>query len=271
MQGTFHFHSTYSHDGRSSLAEIAATLKTCNLSFCIMTEHFEDLDPAKCERYIQELARVSAAANFVFIPGVEVNLNGIDTIFFPIKRYEEIGEFVSGQLRSESAWCKVIAHPSKYRSDEILTHLERYRLDGIELWNQQADGSHIPPLALIDFLTPHVQSGPYRYFFGCDLHCAGLTVSNVLSLPCGVERTPEAIAQALLAGNFTSRNLPTGIEYRNDLDVLIRWAEALHHRTYYRGRFLWTIRRCLRSIYRVLPRDTQHSLNNVKNFVRNKV
>jgi len=44
IDGAFHFHSTYSHDGKNTLSEIASTLSEAGLSFCVMTEHFEDLD-----------------------------------------------------------------------------------------------------------------------------------------------------------------------------------------------------------------------------------
>jgi hypothetical protein len=240
-----------------------------------MTEHFEDFDAAKLERYIRELKDVSASSGFVFIPGIEVHLSGLDTILFPVRKFEEIARFAEAGVNPDPPMFKVLAHPSKYRFEDVVRHLAQYRIEGVELWNQQADGSHIPPINF--FASLKTQSGrkEYRYFFGCDLHRANLTVANVLSIPAPKERTAEAIAQALREGDFVSRNQPTGIEYRNgkgadrtDFDV---WLPAVQKKSYYRGKLLRTLRRSLRSFYRMLPRNTQHSLNDFKNFVRNKV
>ena len=80
IEGTFHFHSTYSHDGRSTLDEIVWTLRSRGLSFCVMTEHFEDFDGTTFERYVQDIDRLNRRGDFVLVPGVEIHLYGIDTI-----------------------------------------------------------------------------------------------------------------------------------------------------------------------------------------------
>ncbi|MGA2422636.1 MAG: PHP domain-containing protein [Terriglobales bacterium] len=273
IQGTFHFHSTYSHDGRSTLPEIASSLSARGLSFCVMTEHFEDFDALKFDRYVQELKDVSASSGFLFIPGIEVHLSGLDTIIFPVRKYEEIARFEAEGKDSQPPMFKVLAHPSKYRFQDVMRHLTKYQLNGIELWNQQADGSYIPPIDFLELLKSQAQRNHFRYFFGCDLHSANLTVANVLSVPSPNERTAEAIAKALIEGDFVSRNCPTGIEYRNgsgktDFDA---WLQTLRRKSYSRGKILRSVRHFLRSLYRMLPRDTQHSLNDFKNFVRNKV
>lgn len=273
IQGTFHFHSTYSHDGKSTLPEIAMVLRGLGLSFCVMTEHFEDLDADRFDGYIAELAALSSDGTFHFIPGVEVHLSGVDTILFPVKSYQEIVDFETGRSPLSDAMCKVIAHPSKYHFDDVVRHLHRYPIDGIELWNQQADGSHIPPLDLLQSLKPVVREAQYHYFFGCDLHSAKLKVTNTLAVAAETPRTVEGISRALLAGYFTARNSETAIEYRNspggtEFDA---WAVAVGRRSYIRGKVLRRVRRLLRSIYRGLPRNTQKSLNDFKNLVRNKV
>ena len=273
IQGTFHFHSTYSHDGRSTLHEIASNLSGRGLSFCIMTEHFEDFDAAKLERYVREVDEITCSSGFLMIPGIEVHLAGLDTILFPVRRYEEIARFAAEGTESQPPMFKVLAHPSKYPFEKVAKHLERYEINGVELWNQQENGSYIPPVEFLELLQTHQRRNQYRYFFGCDLHDVKLTIANVLSLPVLGCPTTDAVINALIGGDFISRNRPTGIEFHNgskrvDFD---HWLQTVHKRSYYRGKLLRSMRRFLKSLYRTLPRNTQHSLNDVKNFVRNKV
>lgn len=270
MQGTFHFHSKYSHDGRSTLPEIASALRARDLSFCVMTEHFEDFDAAKFDRYLEELKTVSADSGLIFVPGIEVNTAGIDTILFPVTSFDAIVRFAAGGSSPEM--FKVVAHPSKYDFAAVVRHLDAFDIDGIELWNQEADGSYAPPLDVFRSFASQPQQKRYRYFFGCDLHSAQLKVVNFLSLSSSCPRTPEAIAQALIAGDFVSCNRETKIDYRNgagalDLPDWMRTLPGSTSRVTLRRR----VRRCLRSLYKSLPRNAQHSLNDVKNFVRNRV
>ena len=60
IQGTFHFHSTYSHDGRSTLSEIASALRTAGMAFCVLTDHFDPCDGAGIDPR-HELAEAHAA------------------------------------------------------------------------------------------------------------------------------------------------------------------------------------------------------------------
>jgi hypothetical protein len=272
LQGTFHFHSTYSHDGKSTLGQIASVLKRRGFSFCIMTEHFEDFDAPKLSRYLLEADAVGRSSGFIFVPGIEIHLSGIDTILFPAPSYAAIVRFVAtGEDNSDC--FKVLAHPTKYSFDSVAQHLARYRIDAVEMWNQQADSSYLPPLRLLEFLRNQPWRDKYHYLFGCDLHSANLKVSNVLHVDTAGRRTAEAILRAMKQAAFASHNLPTGIRYhsgarRPDFDA---WADAVASRTYYRGRVLHSIRTQLKSAYKMLPRDMQHSLNDLKNFVRNRV
>ena len=273
IQGTFHFHSTYSHDGRSTLSEIASVLSAAGLAFCILTEHFEDFSALKFREYLRETREVSEESGFLLIPGIEVNLSGLDTILFPVRDYDEIAKFASDGTGSADRLCKVLAHASKYPFEKVVKHLQKYRIEGVEIWNQQADGSHIPPFKLLEDWQTYSRRRQHRYFFGCDLHKANLAVANIISLSAPRSGAADAIIERLSEGHFVVRNLPTGIEYRNgaassDFDA---WLQRLRETSYYRGRLLGTVRSGLKSVYKMLPRDTQRSLNDVKNFVRNKV
>jgi hypothetical protein len=272
IQGTFHFHSTYSHDGRNTLPEIADSLQERGLSFCVMTEHFEDFDEAKFNQYVAELDSVTKSTGFVFVPGAEVDLEGLHTIVFPVREYAEVTRFASRQPVTRPLF-KVLAHPSKYPFEQVKVHLEKYEINAVELWNQQADGNYIPPIEFLRSLQSAPRRDTYRYFFGCDLHSINLTVGNVLCFRTSGALTPDDIARILIKGDFVARNFATGVEYRNgsnrtDFDA---WLKALCNRSYYRGKLLRGVRRSLKSVYKVLPRDLRHSLNDVKNYIRNKV
>ena len=273
IEGTFHFHSTYSHDGRSTLDSIASTLRSRGFSFCIMTEHFEDFDRQKFDRYIEDINRLNRREGFVLVPGVEVNLSGIDTIVFPAWDYTATARFAVEGEDQERRLFKVIAHPSKYQFEALTRHLDKYEIDGIELWNQQADSRYIPPIALLESLRAQSWRHDYRYLFGCDLHDVSLAVANVISLRRPPQLTASYIVDELTNGSFLTRNMTTGIVYSNgpqssDFD---QWAETVLERPYYIGTLLGGLRRCLKRTYRLLPRDTKHSLNDFKNFVRNKI
>jgi len=272
IQGTFHFHSTYSHDGRNTLAEIAASLEKRGISFCVMTEHFEDFDAAKFARYIREANDVTKDSGFIFIPGIEVHLSGVDTIIFPVHEYEPIARLAKEGTDSTPPLFKVVAHPSKYPFEKIVQHLERYHINAIELWNQQADGGSIPPLRFLELVRTREWRNRYQYFFGCDLHSARLKVANLISLPRPSRISAESIVHCLTDGTFACRNLVTGIEYRNgDNTDFDSWLKTILERSYYRGKVLRGVRRGLRAAYKKLPRGTQHLLNDVKNSVRYKV
>jgi hypothetical protein len=273
IQGTFHFHSTYSHDGRSTLSEIASALSATGMAFCVLTEHFEDFSAPKFNEYLRATREITEKSGFLLIPGIEVNLSGLDTILFPVRDYDEIAKFASDGTGSANRLCKVLAHASKYPFVKVVKHLQQYQIEGVEIWNQQADGSHIPPFKLLDVWQTYSWRGQHRYFFGCDLHEANLAVANIISVSVPSPSGADEIIQHLREGHFLCRNLPTGIEYRNgdasiDFDA---WLQRLHEKSFYRGRLLGTFRSGLKSVYKMLPRETQRSLNDVKNFVRNKV
>ncbi len=272
IEGTFHFHSTYSHDGKSTLPEIASTLKERGYSFCVMTEHFEDFDAAKFDRYCEEIRAVSQSSGFLLVPGIEVNVSGLDTLIFPVRDYDEVVRFADGN-HSDPRMFKVLAHPTKYPYEKVIKHLEKYAVNGVELWNQQADGSRMPPTKFLTAFQTQADRNRRRYFFGCDLHKVTLTVANVISITTPEEPTVESVSEALINGDFVTRNLPTGIEYRNgakktEFDA---WLRKLLGGSYLQAKVLKGVRGSMKTVWKKLPKNVQVSLNDVKNFVRNKV
>lgn len=273
MRGTFHFHSNYSHDGRNELKAIESSLRAQGYSFCIMTEHFEDFDAEKFDRYLQEVGAINRQPGFLLIPGMEIKLSGIDTIVFPAPDYEACGRFARDGSLTAAGVMTVVAHPSKYSYKQVVRHLDRFKIEGIELWNQQADGGHMPPFAFINSLSTEPWRARYTYLFGCDLHDISLTVANVLTLPETVPLEAGRIVAEIRAGRFVSTNLRTGIEHRNSPEpaAFDRWWGQVRSRSYGKARFLKGVRRTLKVMYDGLPRPVRRSLNHFKNRVRNKI
>lgn len=273
IQGTFHFHSTYSHDGRSTPREIVSTLRRRGFSFCVLTDHFEDFDAPKLDRYVRELNEVSTLTGFALIPAIEVNLAGLHTIVFPVREYPEIARLASGQNDGPGRLFKILAHASKYSIESVASHVTRYQLDGIEIWNQQEDGSHMPPIGFLKRLKDELRQRQFRLFFGCDLHDARLTVTNVLSVPSSEGSAVGSLVESLTHGDFVARSLTTGIEFHNGAEPtdFEAWLQTVLEGSYLRGRMLRGVRRSLKLIYSQLPRNARRPLNHFKNFVRNKV
>jgi hypothetical protein len=273
IQGTFHFHSTYSHDGKNTLGEIAASLKAKGFSFCLMTEHFEDLSVTTFNRYIQEANGVTEATGFILVPGIEVDLSGLHTIIFNVHDYDEISQMAWAPDRCSRLPFKILAHPSKYPFERVQAHMEKYNINGLELWNQQADSVYLPPLKFLNLLKTHVGRNEIIGFFGCDLHDTHLSVANILSLQSQSPPTAEAILTALLRGDFVAMNLPTGIEFRNGPGGtdLASWIEEVTSKPYYQAKLRMGTRQILRWLYKSLPRGAQRFLNNTKNYLRNKI
>lgn len=274
IYGTFHFHSTYSHDGRTTLAETVTRLREQQLSFCVMTEHFEDFDAKSLGRYLDEVRSLNDLGGFVLVPGVEIKLAGIDTIVFPVQSFAQCVEFIEAANSRASGLFAVIAHPSKYRPEQIASHLEAFHIDGIEIWNQQADSSYLPPREVLQFLTTCPTRHGYQYFFGCDLHDVRLSVANVLSLPRPPRLTVDSIVAEITSEGLEVLNRPTGTTYANreghpDLDQWLRI--QMGAKPSFNRRALRNVRRGLRGAYRMLPKRWQRSLNDFKNSVRNRV
>lgn len=273
IRGAFHFHSTYSHDGRTSLVDTVERLRGQGFAFVIMTEHFEDFDRIKFSSYLQEVEMLNRRMDFVLIPGIEVNLDGVDTIKFPVGDYEgclDFGERAGGSI---SPTVSVLAHPTKYSLRKVLAHLGKFKIDGIELWNQQADGRYAPPLKFLMEFQAQAQPERYCCYFGCDLHDANLKASNFIALPRPHCLDPASLCAMIASGQFTSFNSDTGIAFSNgpQRDDYKAWLEKIQSCRNYKGRVLRFIRRGLRAGYKRLPKSVQRSLNDIKNTVRNKI
>lgn len=272
IAGAIHFHSDFSHDGRSSLEEIRSRLVSQGLSFCIMTDHFEDFTEQSFDCYLERITVLNRTPGFVFVPGVEVSIGGIDTLLYPVYHYSQCRAFPAEETGGASRMRSVLAHPSKYAAPALERHMQRVPLTGIELWNQLADGL-LPSSTVVRFLQSVRSRHSYRYFFGCDIHNARHGVRNIVTLPARTALEIETIVGALDHGSFSTANRTTGRTYEStSTNVnLDQWLATASQRRPARLAIRCGVRRSLRSAYRLLPRRLQRSLNTLKNYVRNEV
>ena len=68
--GIVHVHSSYSHDGRDSLAALTAFAAERGIGFVGLTDHAEDFSEARWHEYVAECAGASTDA-VRLVPGLE--------------------------------------------------------------------------------------------------------------------------------------------------------------------------------------------------------
>jgi hypothetical protein len=272
-QGLIHLHSLYSHDGRDSLTHISSRLAARGFDFCVLTDHFEDLDPQTFETYLADIKAVNASHKTIIVAAVEARLEGFDVILLPATSYDEILGLVQRGSISNGNILRILAHPSKYEVGEVVEFLRGRRLDGIELWNQLADGNYLPPSDFIRRLI--AVAGPLipAVFFGADLHNVEHRVSNVLLIPRHGELTPELVTRRLMEREFVNYNrnveqlLPGGCSP----ETIGAWLDELAATAGFKGKVRVTVRKQLRVLYHFLPRSTKVSINDFKNAVKSRL
>ena len=85
IEGVFHVHSSFSHDGKESLYELSSHFKTKGIDFCIITDHFEDFDEKSFYSYLAQIRDINSSGKFLFIPGVEIVVGAAHIIVFPLE------------------------------------------------------------------------------------------------------------------------------------------------------------------------------------------
>lgn len=142
IKGIVHVHSTYSYDGKESLASLKEFLQREGITFCCLTEHTDFLTVEKAQMFIQECKALSGS-QFVFIPGFEVPYKDAHILLIGTEAF--LGEKADDHMLthwSERAALTILAHPVRNRF--TLDHTMEAVIDGVEIWNQQYDGKLAP-------------------------------------------------------------------------------------------------------------------------------
>jgi glycosyltransferase involved in cell wall biosynthesis/predicted ATP-grasp superfamily ATP-dependent carboligase len=163
-----HVHSTLSHDGEMTIADLASLLRREGVKICCLTEHAPDLDEAAVARMIAECARVSDD-RFLMAPGLEFefgpdcHLLGVTTLL------PEPDPIALCRAIHAAGGVAVLAHP---RPGWLRERPELAReLDGFEVWNTSHHGTYLPSATLLGELRALNRAGAnLRAMHGVDLH-----------------------------------------------------------------------------------------------------
>lgn len=184
VNGIFHVHTTYSHDGKCSIAELAGLCVERGLGFMMLSEHAEDFSPEKMKEFLAECIGVSESSGVIISPGLEfgfkeyphLHLLGIGlSEYIPSIDIAATIAAIHGQ-----GGLAVIAHPTRNRHF-VPDHI-REGLDGIEVWNAAYDSRYLPHHASIALLNEIRKQNPSAMAFGgLDMHRAADFKGVILS------------------------------------------------------------------------------------------
>ena len=136
IRGIAHVHSSYSFDGRLTLADLSAFIREHRIDFVLMSEHVESLDPGKLGDFVRE-CEVRSGDTFLLIPGVEID--DLHALFYGIRPVEswEDNDDLARQFASNGALV-VVSHPVKIKQD--IPDVTKALAEGVEIWNSRHDG-----------------------------------------------------------------------------------------------------------------------------------
>jgi len=204
IKGIVHVHSTYSYDGKESLASLKELLMEKGLSFCCLTEHTDEMTMEQAQMLVQE-CRTLSGSQFVFIPGFEVPYKDAHILLIGAELF--MGQKADAQMLkawSERAHLTVLAHPvrNKFTIDEPMLEA----INGVEIWNQQYEGKKVPRARSSEFLRELQSRKPELIATGgTDLHRREHLGSPFFSIEVA-HVTSDAIIEALVAGAYTFGN-----------------------------------------------------------------
>lgn len=144
VKGALHIHSTFSHDGTFSIAELAGRYSARGYQFIAIGEPPQDLNAAKVSKHRGKCAE-SFSFGFLIIPNIEFSSEGGLRIFGSAAKRatEEVDPVaVAREIHAQGGFA-VLAHPSRNhwaRDPELLAVL-----DAPEIWNVCYDGGFLPP------------------------------------------------------------------------------------------------------------------------------
>ena len=208
-KGIIHVHSRYSHDGHDSVQEISSRLKEKGVDFCVITDHFEDFDEEKFGQYIADIEATNALRQTILVPAMEAEFCGFHVIFMPVPGYRELRGVIDAGTLSGTEVFKILAHPTKHAVSDAALFLGRHHVDGMEVWNQQADGNYLPPVQFLRRLLKAMPAAMPSVFFGTDIHNLMHRVNNLLLIPRDGELSPQLVMERLRQGDFICWNQNT--------------------------------------------------------------
>lgn len=170
--GAIHVHSSFSHDGRDSIAQISAWARAAGLSFVTITDHAEDFDrstfeqlQAECAKHSDEHLALLAGLEFRFVghPGFHLLACGLSQWIEPTTPEDFL------RLARVHANLLIAAHPVIWRNSYPSSLLKQF--DAIEVWNAVYNTRFLPdPGALRLLRSLRREGASTRAIVGLDQH-----------------------------------------------------------------------------------------------------
>ncbi len=171
MRALLHAHSSFSYDGEPTLSELSQWGARRGLDFIFLTEHTNDFDEAKMQRYVEACGAIPDGRCRI-VPGLEFAIRGgFHLLGFNVQRWRHLVEPMDAvKFIQEQGGLAVLAHPARYRGrwpePAVLD-----ALDGIEAWNARYDGRFLPSGRLLEQGRTLCEQHPGTVLFGGqDLH-----------------------------------------------------------------------------------------------------
>ena len=218
--GVVHVHSTYSHDGRDSLVDIAEWARDERLQFVGITDHAEDVDEGAWRALVTDCERLSGSDLYMF-PGLEFRFPGfagVHLLACGLRGYMTPAspeEFI----RDAASLCSLTigAHPLIWRTPCPPAVLAS--LDSIEVWNAGYNSRYLPDPHAIDMVRMlRAKGAETTAIVGPDQHDRRKDPGLRIHV-----RVPAAEALgAIRAGDFVGKGLTMDVPADADLGRMRR-------------------------------------------------
>ena len=168
-RGAIHMHSTFSHDGTLTVAELAGLYRRNNYQFIAITEHAEDLDEESVERLLEQ-CRDNSSHGFCVIPGAEFSCGDFHILGIgAVTAARQHDAFAAIETIHALNGIAVLAHPKRFGWRCPVEILQA--VDAVEIWNVGYDGKFLPSAkALGEFAAMRRVNPGLLAVAGHDLH-----------------------------------------------------------------------------------------------------
>lgn len=169
IRGAIHLHSTFSHDGTLTVAELAALYIRNNYQFIAITEHAEDIDEQSASRLLDQCLEHSHG-QFCVIPGTEFSCGEFHMLgIATVTRTRQANALAAIETIHRCGGIAVLAHPKLFNWNCPPSILRM--IDAVEIWNVNYDGKFLPSTkALSGFAAMRRVNPGLLAVAGHDLH-----------------------------------------------------------------------------------------------------
>lgn len=193
-------HSTFSHDGTLSVAELAALYRRNNYQFIAITEHAEDLDHRRAECLLDQ-CREHSRDRLCVIPGAEFSCGEFHILGIGVVTAERQADAITAAETIHShGGMAVLAHPKRF-GWKCPTEILR-AVDAVEIWNVEYDGRFLPSTQAAEaYAAMKRAQPPLLAVAGHDLHRMASFYDVALVMDVG-EPSAAAILSNLRQGRY---------------------------------------------------------------------